>query len=1346
MSLSLEEAMSLTERPPEGEDQPTKTELSYEEAMGLGEPKPPEDDDSIVSKSFRSLTAGISSFQANVARVPAIAYATAALPQNILGELTGWNIKTTTPEWMLDNPITKHFERGAEAQSYVREKYKGHDLSSLVGKGDYSGAGDFIVQSAIESAPTTIALIAASMAGVPTPQVLTGAGSLQAASTYKEARDKSLGEIEAATAALVNGSLEAVWESAGTFGLIKWGEEVMKDAGKQTGKAVIKNTMKVVLGSTVGEMNEEFWTQLTQDFTNKINGIEDFEWKDMPKRAIQAAAIAAVTGPAMTAPAGIVEGLRNKTPIEIDKQRSEVVQQTIKEYEKLQADMAEAKTTVAEEPKTLSLLEQIEQADPETMFHLKPDIAALVKGVKVESKPAEVTPAEPEAAQIVEPGQMEELTKNTISEFRVGEDDADGLDISKLIVEGKPQRDIYERAKAMADAANAPHFEAKAIKEQIISEIGRFQIDEGNADITEELKSLPKDMRAKKGEGIPFDEFAQSVAEKFLGPNADKNDVMDFMRELDTKRQHINEFIGDAQRQVVGEMQGQMFERVQPGIKKAIREKTGQIKPAEEATITESVALRARLRAEEIAAKQGFRAGKEAGVESVKSAKQIIERRRMMVRSIRDSYQLSDNDLRKVAGKDIRLMSNYEFKQFIDDVEAKAAVVQKKRDAKLQVLSTLHEQEFQKWENLRLAMKLPTLNDMTTEQLNDFNNLLEQYQRGDEFLSVRKLETVDNTELQGIKTVREAKEKLADKMGVKVDDVDNIKVSALDKFRFDTALAKRNPFYRFLVDETNASLLDGEEQYLKVETEIDELVKKARASRSRGLMDKFIPTDEFVFQYIEAKPDLKEKMATQMTDAELDLANYLIQRFEQYRDYLIQHGTMEKYQDNYITHIRRGFLETWKTDNLLTAFKDVFKEYQEDQAVFTIMDDDTQNILPLEKHFQFSMHRSGNLKPSQNVAKAFKAYTKALYKKQALDRILPALEIYAHSLAPKGLTPRGLEIDRRLIKFVHEWVNNKKGRRSSLGGILPQGGAVDLGLRATDALVTLIDLGLNIPVAATVAVGENVTTFANLGSAQYTRGIARWSTEKGKKIIEENRSLVGKDPWLDLSNTADDIGDKFHKGLFLLFAKSSEMANKIHLLGAMTDQEWAAGAITPERRAEITREIGRFRSVPGARSIAGSTSAGKTLTKYKSWAIPIFRTLVMEDIPALTKMVSNGDPNTFKSREFQELFRATTMTALLALAGKGLDDYLDDDSFIGKIIEKAYRESMTLIGALDPTIYTSVRMLSFLADLSKSISQIVTMEEYKRKPGYKGIEKLKSTLTPRAIKNLKTEKKGKALL
>jgi hypothetical protein len=44
--------------------------------------------------------------------------------------------------------------------------------------------------------------------------------------------------------------------------------------------------------------------------------------------------------------------------------------------------------------------------------------------------------------------------------------------------------------------------------------------------------------------------------------------------------------------------------------------------------------------------------------------------------------------------------------------------------------------------------------------------------------------------------------------------------------------------------------------------------------------------------------------------------------------------------------------------------------------------------------------------------------------------------------------------------------------------------------------------------------------------------------------------------------------------------------------------------------------------------------------------------------------------------------------------------------------------------------------LSFLEDLAKALYQIVTLEEYKRQDGYKGIDSLGRIVTPKIVKQL----------
>lgn len=923
---------------------------------------------------------------------------------------------------------------------------------------------------------------------------------------------------------------------------------------------------------------------------------------------------------------------------------------------------------------------------------------------------------------------------------------------------GATQRDIIEGARELQERESALQGFGTDLENFILAEGGlkRNPKDPGTGKIpeSEEFESnVPKRLRTKKvkiisKEGIALelgrtpDQMQEAAIE--AGVLEPGESLLNRVGNLPQgSKPTIKEFVPLVLSRI--EQEGGVASRPKPakGLREEAEKAAGVKKEPEPKILSETQALHLSLRSQA----RGAKAGVKVGRTQVKSAKEILDRRRSFIRGVKEEFKLSDKDLKKITGKDIRLMNNYEFKLYLDDINAKAAQLEIKSDAKFRVLSQLNEKEFVKVENLRKFFKFPSIEKMTTDQLNQFNQELETYQKGDEFLSVRKLETVKNTELAGVKTVREAKEVLAKKLKVPFSEVDNIDVSPFDKLRFDAALAEQNPFYRLLVDEMNTSLIEAEQKFHDFEIEVDDLTKKARASKKRSLVDRAIPSDELVFNYLEAKPDKKADIATKMTDEEIDLANYLQARFAEFRDYLIQQGTLTKYRPEYITNVRRDFLEAWKEDGILAAGKEVISQAREDAVVFKILEDDTQNILPLEKFFQFAMRRSGGLKPSKNVAKAFKVYTNAILKKQALDKIIPSLDIYAHVLTPRALTPRGLEMDRRMVKFVKEWVNNKKGRKSSLGGIVPQGGVVDIGLRALNSLVTMIDLGINIPVGAASTVGEQVVSFVNLGAKQYTLGLVRMQTAKGKKIISENRGFIGKSLWQDLSDTADNIGDTFNKTLFGLFNIATTTANKVHLLGSLTKAEWESGKISNERKADLRREIGRLRAVQGAKSILGATSTGNVLTKYKTWMLPVLRT-VINDLAKVSKMAAGGKfQEVSKSREFHELLRATFITALAALAGAALVDD-EDDSFIGEMIRKTQRESMTIIGSLDPTNITSLRLLSFVNDLAESLKMIVRLEEYKKRPEYKGIAKLKRTITPRAIKLLfkKEEKKTRKRL
>ena len=722
----------------------------------------------------------------------------------------------------------------------------------------------------------------------------------------------------------------------------------------------------------------------------------------------------------------------------------------------------------------------------------------------------------------------------------------------------------------------------------------------------------------------------------------------------------------------------------------------------------------------------GLRKEKAAIVKGERLAQLALGERRRTFKNIQGFFKLSDIELAKVRhGRDLSAMTQDQFQTFVQNARIEAEKIANRRQVLIQVQSSIDRLELKNTENLRKVMKLPTLKNMTTEQLDNFDRTLNQYKKGDIFLSVRKLQTVDRTDLVGVKTLREAKERLAKELNEPIENLNSIKVDWLDRYRYDTALAEKNSFYALLVDSTNKSLLNAEARYLGIEKQINELINSARASKQRGLLERIIPQDKQIFKYLES-PN-KIEIMKEMTNEEIKAAKFIESSYREMRDYLVQMEVLKKYRSDYITHIRRGFLEEWKEDGLLNAFKNVFQQYKVDQAIFNIIDD-TGNILPLEKFFQFSMRRTGELKPTENVAKAFLVYIKAFEKKAALDAIVPKLDIYAHSLTPQVKTPRGLEFDRSLKNFVNEWINTKKGRTAKIVGI-EQGGKADLLLRAGKAFTSLLDLGLNIPVGFAARFGENITNFIQLGIKNYTKGLIRARTTEGKFIANQYKNFIGRTPWEELGDASEGLVGKLYKSTFSLFEDATVKSNKTFLLGSLTEEELKSRIISPERLARLTREMGRYRVVRGAKSVVGATSLGGVLTQYKTWALPVLRTTLNN----VQRIVTGQVP--LNSREGHELIRAIGSTAGIIFAVKAFVGDDADDSFTGIMLQKSYRDAMTFLGSLNPkTVTRPPRLIEFITDFGQMLYDIIALEEYKTKPGLKGVEEFERLFTPRLVR------------
>jgi len=647
----------------------------------------------------------------------------------------------------------------------------------------------------------------------------------------------------------------------------------------------------------------------------------------------------------------------------------------------------------------------------------------------------------------------------------------------------------------------------------------------------------------------------------------------------------------------------------------------------------------------------------------------------------------------------------------------------------------------QKVDNYRKALRLPTIQNMTMKQMDQWQKAMEPLHKGDVLLTQRQLETIDNTELKGMKTIREVKDEYSKKTGIPLNQIQNITVDSFDRMRYDTSLAKQNPFYEMMVKDYHKDMLSSEERYLEFENTSNELAKVARKSRKKTkILDKLIPTDDMVFDYLSA-PD-KTVISKKMTPEELQYAEWLDAQFAEALEYLVATDSLKTGRENYITNIRRDFWETLKDEGLKKAGKEIFNQQKLDEQTFNILDQMTGDILPLNKFFKYSMRRTGDITPTKNVAKAASTYFRTLEKKKALDAFMPKMMVFVDALTPPQVTPKGLIKDQTLNTFVKEWINTKKGRPSKL--VLTPGSKIDLVTRSLKGFVQMMDLGLNLPVGVAATVGEGVTTYVGLGKKNMATGIKRLNSKQGKAITERYKNFVGKSVWSQLREASGGLSDKMSTAMFGLFQQSATRANKVHLLGSLTDAEFNSGKISPERLAEIKVEMGKYRAIEGMKSIVGATTEGQLFTQYKSWAIPILSTTTRNLGNMAKNVMQKSEQGVLQTQEFNEFKDAIEITTAALIVMAMVPD--DESSFVGTMINKAKRESLTILGAIDPTFWTSTpRMMQWAAQVTEVAKELITLEQYSEtapvelRGELKGIEGAKEMTTPRLLQQFGTE-------
>jgi hypothetical protein len=738
--------------------------------------------------------------------------------------------------------------------------------------------------------------------------------------------------------------------------------------------------------------------------------------------------------------------------------------------------------------------------------------------------------------------------------------------------------------------------------------------------------------------------------------------------------------------------------------------------------------------------------------------------RRSYVNFLRDNFNLVDSDVRKAArGRDFRMMGERDFDSFVRNLEQIAVERADTTQAKIELMDLIERRNFQREQAYRKVAGFPSLSEMNAKQMREYADTLEKYQEGDIFLTERQLEVVDRSDLAGIRTMREAKEKLLEKIrqksGFENTTLADLQVTpkAIDNLAYDTALADKNPFYNHLVTRTQEHMVAGEAHFLDVQSKVLDLAGKANASRNRGALggarQMFVPKHEEIIRYLEAPLDQKNTFAKALTKEELDYANFVQQYYSEAYEHLVKIKELygSRYVDQYFTHIRRDFLEAWADDGFVKAMKEWWQSQKDNQVIANIIDQDTGQILSKSKFFQYTLQRTGEITPSKNLTRVFLQYAKTFERKKMFDSMIPELDIYTQSLSPTNLTPKGLEMDRRLKTFVNEYLNNKKGRRINYSGLIPQNGVADVTLRMGNTLVSVIDLGLSFIAQSAATVGELVATYQSLGKIGTARAIKRrvWDTgvkrmgdKNATAILKQAEPFIGRNIWTELSEVDTPIIDKGIKVVFGGFSQATVEANKLFLLGSISKAELASGTISPARMAELRLAAGRWRDMGrDVKSIVGATSLGGMLTKYKGWAIPIARTTV-KNLDTIAKNLSQGKfRETATSKELAETFRMVELSTAVVMIGMYVNAQDKDDSFVGKLKARAYMEANTLLSGIDPLTFLSTpRLITFTQQLAKNLRSIALLETYETDSQWgeagdlKGVKGLQRQLTPATIR------------
>lgn len=526
------------------------------------------------------------------------------------------------------------------------------------------------------------------------------------------------------------------------------------------------------------------------------------------------------------------------------------------------------------------------------------------------------------------------------------------------------------------------------------------------------------------------------------------------------------------------------------------------------------------------------------------------------------------------SGFGLKYESDADLRDALKSLGSKEAKPQMAEDTKKYIQETIGSikelQKEKKLSNITVAklketIGIENLKKADIPQLEKLRSFMGDLKEDDKFLSEKQvsglkdiIKSLPNPEITPKRIVLE-------KFGEKEDILNEGVRSKISPELIPTVDIKQgHPLVTKIVDNARELMDQAEKEVNRRNKNFDEMLNKAEKSRKSLLT----PEEQFKRSLYPTNPEIFRAMSgerIELTKEEAGVVAYLRNFFAKAKEDL----KLEKYRQNYITHLEKPLTEKILSEGFLPAIRSILQEQKPTDLPVDLMLE-LDNIIGSEKFFKYAMERKGGLNPTQNLRRIVNSYSNLYETKMALDKILPEGQAVTQALL-KG----------KSAVWMKRFLQNLKGR--ALDNQFKTGPMAWLA-KTADAIVDVGYLKLLALPGGWMSALKNVV--AGEANTWLYHDFQSYMVGKQRFISNPKRAYDLAKQFGLLDGTYTDYAQKGIGSLKKIqdLSMSGQRIGEIEVRSSimtsmMTDKEWESGKISPERVNEMKDVIAMTQGV-----------------------------------------------------------------------------------------------------------------------------------------------------------------------